>query len=45
MSNHPMNTPTISELSETLHTASPLPAYSILKLQLISLDAFREIQL
>ena len=31
MSNHPMNTPTISDLSETLHTASPLPAYSILK--------------
>ena len=31
MSNHPMNTPTISDLSETLHTASPLPVYSILK--------------
>ena len=31
MSNHPMNTPTISNLSETLHTASPLSAYSILK--------------
>ena len=31
MSNHPMNTPTISDLSETLHTASPLLVYSILK--------------
>ena len=31
MSKHPMNTPNISDLSETLHTASSLPVYSILK--------------
>ena len=31
MSNHPMISPTISDLSETLHTASPLPVYCILK--------------
>ena len=31
MSNHPMISPTISDLSETLHTASPLLVYGILK--------------
>ena len=31
MSNHPMISPTISDLSETLHTASSLLVYSILK--------------
>ena len=31
MSNQPMISPTISDLSETLHTASPLLVYSILK--------------
>ena len=31
MSNHPMISPTISDLSETLHTASPLLVYCILK--------------
>ena len=30
MSNHPMISPTTSDLSETLHTASPLLVYSIL---------------
>ena len=31
MSNHPMISPTISDLSETLHTASPLLVYCMLK--------------
>ena len=43
MSNHPMISRTISDLSETLHTASPLLVYSILKVT-AHFSSFREIQ-
>ena len=40
MSNHPMISPTISDLSETLHTASPLLDYCILKVTAHSIGYF-----
>ena len=40
MSNHPMISPTISDLSETLHTASPLLVYCILKVTAHSVGLF-----
>ena len=40
MSNHPMISPTISDLSETLHTASPLLVYCILKVTAHSIGYF-----
>ena len=40
ISNHPMISPTISDLSETLHTASPLLVYCILKVTAHSIGYF-----